>query len=149
MDEKTFKKLLAEQTKSIDAKMDQRFIEQNKSIDAKLDQRFAEQTKAIDAKFVEQNNAIDDKLEAQDVRMMQYVGALSEQYQEKLQAALEIFIPLLQLPQQVSELAESVYEMRQIVDPTFERVGELSESEATTTETLDNHEKRIRVLEKR
>ncbi|OGY31409.1 MAG: hypothetical protein A3C02_01315 [Candidatus Andersenbacteria bacterium RIFCSPHIGHO2_02_FULL_45_11] len=174
MDEKTFKKLLAEQTKVItqemdkrfsaqDNRIDTRFVEQDKNIAKTMDTRFAEQSKGlvktmddrfveqnkkVDKRFKEQETTIDTQLEEQDILMQQYVGALGENYQASLKAALEVYTPLLVLPEKVRNLEETLQEVKQVGEITLEHVAQLTENQTVTNVTLQHYEERIKVLER-
>lgn len=145
MDEKNFKKLITEQVEHIGKNIDAKFAKQDKKIDAKFKEqdqniklRFAEQDKKIDTKFKEQAKTIDTQLEDQDILMQQYVGALGEEYQSRLQAALEVFTPLLALPEKVEEALRELRESN----------ARAERNEFAIKEVLQNHEERIQVLER-
>lgn len=148
MDEKTFKKLLAEQTKVITQEMDKRFSIQDERIDVRFIEQSKSLAKTMDERFAKQAKVTDTQLEDQDILMQQYVGALGENYQASLKAALEVYTPLLVLPEKVRNIEETLEEVKQVGEVTLEHVAQLTESETATKVTLQNHKERIQVLER-
>ncbi|HSX25259.1 MAG TPA: hypothetical protein VLG69_04805 [Candidatus Andersenbacteria bacterium] len=152
MEAQEFKKILDEEVKSIenaiDSKLDERFAqqdvkfekildnrftEQDKKLEKTLDERFADQDTKIEQRFVEQSKKIDKRFEEQEKQMERYVGVVTEDYQSKLTASLEVFTPLLSLPQEIRSISE--------------KLDDIKDAQHALRVTDVDHEKRIKVLE--
>lgn len=122
MEEKILKKLLAEQSHKIDAKLDK-------------------QNSKIDAKLAEQNNKIDLKLAEQTEELERHQKMLSEEFQSHLKVVAEVQV------EQTKKL-DAIIEMTALNTENIETMKGMLKRKVDFEE-YEKLEKRVLVLEKK
>lgn len=143
------KKLLDEQTKTIESNIDRK-------IDAAVKRLSSESKKYTDMAMSALSTELKGhtettvKLATEESKehTERYLGAMSEDFQGKLKVVAENTTIISETREDMSVVKETTQRMEEKLDATFERAGELSVDMTTAQQNIHNHEKRITVLEK-